>query len=471
MNRLKRVLTLFLGLLLTGCVPEERMWWSPKGDRALVLIDGQLHLVGSDGEMRSKLSGLDTKDIAIKTVDWLDDGERFVCVRQRVLHSWAEVMKSLPAEEAEQVDALMPAALPLFEAAVKLSPTSQKLEQLMSSMPAAMRMTLYTALMRLFETNAAKVEAVLAPLPDLKPVLDSTRESGPRFEMDELCLITLKEDQIADTTVLSTSLLKRHALPKISPTGDLVAFVRFGEYDDHAALDVIQLADRSLLTITSPATPAFQWTPDGRALVFMSPVDGESSTLNAIKRRTVLNGDGKLLTDAGDHFKVLATVVTYGSPALTVLQDGRILFAAQPVALPFTGGEPKEEPRLFLLSSDGDQLTTVPTAPGALPTDLGHFTLSPDGKRIALVEGGSDAVALVDIESGSTRIISPPHDGWKCRTLPAWRSADEVIFAGVHNGKPSLLRWKDDLPVERFGSEWVDAPKAAWLEAPKKETP
>lgn len=477
-------------LCLSGCFPEERIWWSPQGDRALVLIDNRLHLVTADGPLGEALDGVSMENVVVKTVSWLPDGNRFICSRERTLKSWAEVVKLIPEDEVKQVDAILPAVEPLLEAAAKIAPTAEKLDHVISSLPTELRTKLIAAVMRTYAENPAAVEAKLTVLPKSEDIIQSLRKDGVSFSVDELCVITLKDGKVGETQGIEASLLMKHAMPRISPRHDAVACVRFGENDDHASLEVHPLSGGAPLLVTQRATGAFDWTPDGRSLVFMTPFDGESDKLQSVQKLTVLQPDGQLMKvalekqpdgsvqqmkgpDRLNQPEVLATAIVLQHPSLQVLPDGRVLFAAQPAEMPFLGGEPKEEPRLYLLSEDGKKLAPIPTAPGELPTDLGYFAASPDGTHVAIVEGGTDAVAVVNVGSGKVELISPPHEGWKCSTLPSWKSNTELSFAALHGDKPEpkWMLWSAGSPVRSISSAWPAKATAKWLEAPKKEGP
>src|SRR5688572_3986096 len=89
-------------LLLSACLPEERIWWSPQGDRALVSISDALHLVTAEGELGAPLQGGDSLQHAlVKSVTWLPDGSGFVCQRERNYKTWSEVRAVIPQEEVD----------------------------------------------------------------------------------------------------------------------------------------------------------------------------------------------------------------------------------------------------------------------------------------------------------------------------------------------------------------------------------
>jgi hypothetical protein len=119
------------------------------------------------------------------------------------------------------------------------------------------------------------------------------------------------------------------------------------------------------------------------------------------------------------------------SPRLAVLPDGRLLFASVPITLPARTASIHPGAQFCLL--DPAQPDTKPLAveieEGSLPDDLSVFALSPDGQLVAVVEGGTDAVAVLEWATGKVKVISPAHDGWKSRMIPAWRNSRELSFA------------------------------------------
>src|SRR5215212_4695877 len=122
-------------LLLSACLPEERVWWSPKGDRALVSISDSLHLVTADGELGPPLTGVSLEQAVVKTVSWLPDGSGFVCQRERKCKTWAEARALIPAEEAEAVERLGPVVRPLLEAAASLGEHANSIDRIFSARP------------------------------------------------------------------------------------------------------------------------------------------------------------------------------------------------------------------------------------------------------------------------------------------------------------------------------------------------
>jgi len=201
----------------------------------------------------------------------------------------------------------------------------------------------------------------------------------------------------------------------------------------------------------------------------MAPLGGEGEKLQSIHRITVLDESGGVI-EKRDKPATLATAVTLNRPLMQVLADGRVLFASQPVALPAVGAGPELAPRFYLIAADGSAVTPVPTAPGDLPVNLGFFTAAPDGRHIAVVESETDAVAVVEIDTGKTQLIAPPHPHWQCRTMPAWKSADELTYAALNDGAPAWMLWHVSGETRCLSTSWPKSSTAKWLEHKLSDT-
>lgn len=461
---LHRMLTGALALCLAACLPEERFWWSPKGDRAVVSIKDRLHLVTAAGEISALPEELSMKDALVKAVSWLPDGSGFVCQRIRRVATWDEVSTLVPEDEVKTVDAFMPAVLPLLEVAGRLAGEKATLETVVKALPVTAMQRFGVAMSRAFQNDPAALQRSVQTLPDGDKLLAELRKDAAGFELQEVVLFHLNAP--AAPVSLARSLFQPSLLPKVSPQQSFVACLKLDEEEKSAELHVLPLDGGRSQLIARNVSGAFDWTPDGRSLVFMAPLGGDGEKLQSIHRVHVVDETGKLMKSGEPH--TLATAVTLNRPALQVLPDGRVLFASQPVTLPAAGTGAELEPRLYLAAEDGRSIQAVPTSPGDLPTNLGYFVASPDGRHIAVVESETDAVAVVETETGETQIISPPHPKWQNRTIPAWKSATELTFAALHEGRPAWMLWSESSGLRCLSSSWPAESTEKWLHEDKE---
>jgi hypothetical protein len=451
MKRFSLILPLLA--LLASCVPKERFWWSPDGTQAVVATDDGLCLTQADGTLSAPLPGLDQKDALMQNVCWVPDGSGFLCIRKNKVSQWAEVTKSVAEEEVQAVDKLMPAIPYMIQGALLLAPEANNLEELAAAIPSEKPSVFVHAMARYLETEPRAAEAL--------------KKSDMRYTLYEICLQRLKPAPVLE--VVCSSLSDVMIMPLISPNGVALAYLKLDERTEALSLEVRSLIDpQQKVSIPKTATSGFDWTPDGRSLVFMSPLGDGDGPLLSIQRCRVSDDQGGLMAQDKVELETLAAGLCGSTERLKVLPDGRILFASQPVTLPALQPKSQVDSQLYLLSADGSEIKPLPVAPGSLPAFPDNFALSPDGKRLALVESEITAVAVVEIESGKTTLIAEPQAPWKCSTLPAWRSSSELGFAGLHKGKPHWMLWSAEAGTRCLSEKWPAEVTAEWLAKPKE---
>lgn len=482
-----------VALSLSGCYPEERIWWSPKGDRAIVRVEDRLHLVNADGALGVPLlGGASVRDWLAPTISWLPDGTGFVCTRVRKVSSWEETKKLIPADEAKKVEEWLPVVLPTLAVVIAANQPVEGLGGLISAAPNSLRLLLTAAVRVVFQRQRGELEHLLKRLPNREKIIAELADAAAGFEVHELCIVRLDRPVDEPPQSLARALFNVPVLPKVSPKHAALAFLQLRDGDDETIdLKVMTLDGKALLTVEQDvSTAAFEWLPDGRALIFTTSLSKTDGSIQTIRQTVALQESGTLMKPQYDaqpdgsllkvegpdrlpKAKSLAMAIMQARPMLQVLPDGRILFASQSATLPVAGTGPELEPRLYLIATDGSSVHAIPTAPGDLPKDLNFFVASPDGQRIAVVEEGTDAVTLVEVSTGKRDIIAAPHPRWSCATIPAWKSATELTFAGLDEPtkRPRMLLWTAGSGVRNISQQWPPDATDDWLSERKPDAP
>ncbi|MEX2577957.1 MAG: hypothetical protein WD342_02775 [Verrucomicrobiales bacterium] len=454
---------LVAALLVAGCVPNERFWWSPDGSRAAVVIDHRLHLADETGAIVESLpvEGSTHKSALVEGVDWLPDGDGFVTSRIRAFSQWADARPLLSDEEAGRIEALSQGMPGLLEAAVLLGGDAENpaalLERVSSDETAAARNAFLLALER-------QPELVRESLKDAPKARAGLEDAGA-YLVHELALIRLAGTETSPRTEILLSSIEAVASPRVSPRFPVVAYGRREASGPLVAVKLLSLEGKEPAAALEEVHESFGWSADGRSLVFMVPLAKDTGLLKHLRKTTVLDGSGNRIGRKERETDNLATTVVPFAPRLDVLPDGRILFASQTGSIPVSAAETPHEAHLYTVAATGGVAVRIPTAPGALPMDLGHFVASPDGRLAAVVESETDAVAVVDLESGETEIISPSHPGWQCRTLPNWKSAKELSFAALNDstGEIEWKLWTRRGGTKPLGKDWPEGATDGWL--------
>ena len=470
MKTFLRSILFLTAFILVGCRPEERFWWSPDGSQAVVAAGGRLYLTTADGELDAPLSDelLFNNDLP-RHISWLPDGTGFVLHRIQRLPDWKAARSALPPDEVAEIERRALAIPGLVKAAAAMSKDIDGIEPLLQvvSIPGKDLMT--AAFYCSWQSHPTTIEADLRALPKGAEILAGIREETAPFSIHEICLIKVQGNQTEGAPKSIVRSIRPVILPAVSPKAPVVAYCRILDDDKTAALEVSTLDGQARLSVGSSSSGTFDWTSDGRSLVFSAPVNEGETLLQSIRRSSVVQDSGALV--AGDlETTDLAIGIAPTPPRVCALPDGRILFSSQPATLPAKSSGFDPAPRLYLISVDGVTVNAVPTAPGDLPANLGFFVPSPDGKRVAVVESDTDAVAVIDLTTGKTDIVSPAHPKWECRTMPAWKSATELTFAGLESsaGNPRWMSWSPNTGVRSIGKTWAPDATRDWLNEKKE---
>ncbi len=448
-------------LFCVGCVPEERFAWSPEGDRAVVIIHDQLHLSDETGRLltsREVDEGEDRREA--REVEWLRDGSGLVVSQIRVMTDWDALRATLPADEVTEVESLASRMPRLLESAAILLGPEADLGDIISHLEPESGGVDLSAFQLAWRRDREAIEVALNEAPMARAELAKVDAEAPGYPVYEISIDTLAPDRsgFAENVPILRSLRGIRGLA-LAPDGKSVAVGRQTEDQERVDLEIVSLADGARREVAAGIAPAFAWSRDGESLVYLESLSEKGGHLMRLMWHS--------LEAAGDtEPRHLATVLIPFAPRVAVLADGSILFAGQPIVLPASGRDPGRQPRLFRLSMPEGEIREIPTRPGALPMDLGSFVPSPDGSRVVIVESGSDAVAIVDLETGKSELVATSHPGWQCRTLPAWRDAQSLTHA-ILAGNGERIDWvirEESGETRRLNESWREEDTSGWME-------
>ncbi len=464
-NLIRSVLLASTGLLLTGCLPEQFLWWSPDGRIAALSTAEGLRLVDANGDLSPVvLSG------EVKSAAWLSDGSGVVVSRSYQKATWAEVEPLLPPAEAAETMRMARAIPDLLKAGlIATGGSAGDLDsKFLAPLGATDTSSVETAFACALSLYRDQIQAVIGGFTNaaqLQQELLSSETNG----------ITVHEIAILPTSNGHPAGELRPLLRSLRPILDLGVSPRYPVLafrSEKGALRAMTLDGAGSVVVSDDSGVRYAaWSPDGRVL--FHTVMSESDKVGEIRRRTVIGTNGQLLTNApAAQTLAMAAFAPDSASRLGVLPDGRLLFSAVPVTLPACADAIQPAAKFFLLdpSSSNAAPTMVQTTGNALPDDLSAFVLSPSGAYVAVVEGGTDAVALLELASGKVDIISQAHSGWKTSMLPAWKSGRELTFASLaapNATRPELLVWQPQKALRALSTSWPDSLVKPLLEGPR----
>jgi hypothetical protein len=449
-------------LLAAGCDEvEDRVIWSPDGSRAIVRVNDTLCLLDTNGNLSAPVAS------NVVSAAWLADSHGLVLLRSLQVTHWADAVRLLPADETAAVQSLAKGIPDLLRAGLALADGEST--NLWDRFSGQFRMEhpelLGPAILCVLDTQSGALDQAIQAAKDPEKLRAEISDARTN-KIAEVTVVLLGSGASTNASHIVERTLTDLQQARPSPSRKAVAFIRGGSLMV-APLD----GSTNRVVVAERVEGNYDWTPDGKALVYAARFaeKWESGAMNLVRieRRTVIGPNGEL---AAVGPQPLAIGSSTFEPRVRCLPDGRVLFAGLQQRLP-ASATAEQEARLYCIdpaSGTNAVPVTLPSPARALPQDLAAFAPSPDGRQIAIVESGSDAVAVLDVATGALEVVSPKH-GWKSTTLPAWRDANELYFAALpepSSSRPELLRLRKGSAPQEVSRSWPGAAASILLKKP-----
>ena len=451
-----------LTLLITACGPEEWIVWAPDGAHAIV-DEG---IIDSAGNSPGDIVG-EHESIAA----WLPDSRRVLVVRSVAAASWEEYAGLLGADRAAivaqaggefaRIIAEYRGALAEFDSSPEFKIWKENLDARREEFEAvlyfldAARPGLLDPLMEACarkEADEARKEngGANAGKPERTAAEIRAEIGAPKIH--ELHVRSAISSGASDDQLLLRSAGEFGSLA-VSPNGRAASFVR--DEADNFRLYAMALEPGAQPVLVEVGAEFAAWSPDGQELAYSKSniarriqKEKDGLGLGSIARRRVCTPDGAIIAEAEAGEDVAGLILPEYPARVAWLPDGRIVFAGAKFTLPATTQNLPNGLTLFALrlqpAPSIEQL--IPdTVPSRLTERVNYFSLSPDGKKVAVL-GNAGAVSVLALDSrtfstlqdASPQFIKKGNDD--SMLVPAWRNADELTYlvpAGDPAGTPA----------------------------------
>jgi hypothetical protein len=446
--RLACLSILLFAAVLPGCLPEARIAWSPDGRYALVRGGDGLYLCDGEGKLSARIAP------DVSATAWMPDSRQFIAVTGKTVATWTELAPHLLEPVA---GGAVSAQAEDFRRQV-LAYKGDWDKFAFSAKPS----DIVAALMCLRDEHGKELAPVVGDkwgaLKNLQHTVYTVRLFGVsdgQAKPGEVLFET--PGPVAEIRVAPGGKAFAYAAPPYPPENA----------EPTQSLFVVALAapDKAR-RVDNRVSIFFDWTPDGRALVyactalpdsrgqmprisfgtseppltyrrshFRDPEQQPPLRGGQVVRRQVLDEQGAL---AEPEKTGLADVLFFDSLPVRCPPDGSVLFAAREVRLPAPAGESPEGFGLFSLSAAAPKALRQVLKPDALKeagAALHLLQLSPDGTRIC-VPGEEGRIFIVDLATGQVTKVDVAGVQGRLPTIPVWRSKDELCFV-VPKGSPA----------------------------------
>lgn len=400
-------------ILLSGCVPEQRIIWSPDGQQAMVLgrenNQQTLYLCDTNGSLSSKLFD------NVHRAAWRPDSRGLILSRSQSMNNWPE-LESLLAE-AEK-NGIIKAAAAFLEGYAQTG-TLEHLEELIEAenYRNAVKLYLRHHHAELFDKDAAK--------------------EGKKHSSTHAFIIqtaTVRGNTIEPGKIIAGSTMPVWEM-RVSPQNLAVAYT-CGEIEDGTSpppsLYIASLDDESPPKQIARNVSLFpDWSPDGQHIIYAVGNNhkyGKELQLGAITRCNVADENGQLRSGIPEREDLVGVIMNH-LIRVRCTADGTIVFSALEINLPATANDMPEYMTLFKIDP-----SELPIVSRIIPRDVEYYfsssstfyELSPEGEYIAFLgrDDHTTAVAALHLATGEIRHSDSTTD----KNLPSWRSAKELCY-------------------------------------------
>jgi hypothetical protein len=482
-----------LALLIAGCNdPAEFLLWSPDGRHGLVVGGDEIALVDPAGSMVAKPFAPKDSKAPVAVEAWMPDSHRVIAVRSVKAKNWSEIAPLLGVERAQSVtraaDELLGIIREYHGDWEKFGDDDPKVKAWGEHLDFGARYSIgggsASAGMDGIQTVLAYLRerhpAAIAPLLQTKEMIDES-DTAPRIHELFIRSVLPGEAPGEELLVRSADVI---SWARPSPDGLMIAFVR--NEPERPALAIVASHGGASVPVEEGTAQA-AWTLDGQALVYQKtevPFAAleKQAQLGTLTRRKVRDAAGIVPPKLADPENLAGILFSNEQNRVACLPDGRILFAGTRLRLPAV--EDTRERTLFALRPGATPVierVVADAAQAKLPGRIDRFTVSPDGRRVAL-PGGNGEVAVLSLETGDVTEIaatvadyneSSKYENSASRPAPTWRTADELCYI-VPAGHAASSERRAEAVLQPLGGEpraisrgWSDALTNGFLPRPK----
>lgn len=438
---MKKGIVLLSGfLLLTGCIPDQAVIWSPDGKQAVVLSDGNLYRCTAEGKLSEKL--LD----GVFRAAWLSDSTHVVVARTAEFTAWSDAEELLLPEERERLISISDKLNAAYKETGDLEQVAKEVVEL---------------------EDLSGAEAGLIGLyakekyPELIEAAELEEDEPITAELYLIEVVELRAGAVQSKRVVGTGWTLPIWSLRISPDDKAVAFSCgevIGDDADPAALYVVALdGDSGAVKVAENAALYPDWSRDGQWLLFAASnveFSDDDLVLGSISRCRVADENG-LLKQMPSPEELVGVIM---SPLTRVrcLPDNSVVFSALEVSLPAVAGDMPEYMNFFRFDpqrpATAERMFPRRTEP-YLGDSSSLFELSPDGKHVAFIDS-ENRIAVLTVSTGE--LIHIQKTMAKPESLPpSWRNNNELSCITKTTNGVSAIRYSLDsssTPVEMSAS-------------------
>ena len=394
------IIGLIVIALLPGCIPEQRVIWSPDGRQAMVLGREDelqsLYLCDGNGALSPRLFE------HVHLAAWRPDSRGIILVRSHFTGSWTELEPFLSTMERDEI------------------------AQAAGAVRAGHARTGGFEILESIDAVDNFKNAVMLYLRHHHAGLFKAQEKAPlRVLVNRIQTGTVQDQTIQIDKTVSCSTMPVWGL-RVSPANRAVAYT-LGDSGGKLSLYIASLDETPRVKRIAEHVSMYpDWSADGRSVVYAvssGKADGGLS-LGAVAQTRVADTSGRLLKEETEREELVGLIMN-NLIRVRCLPDGGIVFSAFEISLPATADDMPDHMTLFTIHP-----SRRPIVSRILPRNVESrfsgdrsmfYEFSPDYNYIVFPDD-DDGLVVLHFSTGKLRqvgLAEPAH-------LPSWRTANEL---------------------------------------------
>lgn len=435
---LKLVTILSIILSISGCSREstDRLVWSADGQRAIVFASDGIRVTDADGKLTKVLLQ------SAEKIAWMPDRKSFAALTGEQVKSWDELREFLSASDEQRIIEAVRQLKEFAQSGRNWNKLSEKEEEQLSQITENINVNDLILYFRTFESDTLKKLQI------------------PDQEMNRNNLFTLRIHKLDGERVEPGLVLyqthREIGTIKVPAGGEAIALVEDG------CLKAVPSKGGAPLTVAESVSPFFDWTDDGKDLVYIKKLGSADASLGSVEKASVLR-NGHLVKQVVPI--VMARSVFSVNARVQCTAGGRVYFSSAQSTIPCDPNSQSENRRIYALLP-GTFASVISIIPDSYlqsndKSNCEFFSASPNGRKIAILHGNG-ILDIFDTSSGNWNTIQDTPFSEECAFFPQWRSDDELCFAGPlkmkdQQGKriAEVLLWSDEKAMARvISKDW-----------------
>lgn len=433
---------------LFGCrdTASTRIVWSPDGSKAILFASDGLRIIDAKGNLTEAISKETYPAV------WMSDSKKILAVTHNEIKTWDELSSLIPTEEKTRVENAAKLVVDLVKNKKVIVGKGQNLSK-------EDQKSLDTATKNLRPNDLLTYIYSLDPKVFFKVINQPYDESFPWYaNVDILREFQLKNNKLEANRILYKTRGEIDFL-KLSPDSKSVAFIETTVHEKKQNLFALNLNTRKHLKVSNEVSNSVDWLPGSANLIYIEKRMDDQGRLTKSKIRAK---DGTLVKKVNKL--LLAHTNFRKNSRIQCTKDGKVFFTSTEYSVPRPPEHKRLKQKLFMTIPG--QFTNIVKALSPEEYGCENFTISPDGKKVAILNRAHGQVYVYNLADGdlshlASNIFTNHRQAKMSSIMPQWRTVNQLCITSP-NSTDNTSERKAEIVLVDIGSNTKTILSKSW---------